>query len=95
MLFKILGTLFVVSVLQVSIRAGPQVPLSAFSNELVHDEVRLNTSVNYVETIHLSSMVSTEDYTVLKHPRHRGHSVRIKKTEFCDSTVKYVLFCSQ
>ena len=37
---------------------------------------------------HLSEL-STDSYTALVHPRFPGHRVRVKKTEFCDNTVKY------
>lgn len=29
-------------------------------------------------------------YTALTHPRFPAHQVRVKKTDFCDPTVKYV-----
>lgn len=45
-----------------------------------------NTSV--VQSLYLSSLSST-DYTALHHPRFPSHQVRIKKTDFCDPTVKY------
>jgi hypothetical protein len=34
--------------------------------------------------------LETEEYTTLKHDHHRGHQVRIKKSHFCDPTVKHV-----
>jgi hypothetical protein len=37
----------------------------------------------------LSSLKESE-YTVLSHPTFPRYSLRIKKTRFCDSTVKYV-----
>jgi hypothetical protein len=37
----------------------------------------------------LSSIISKEDFTVLSHPEFPGHGVRVKKTDFCDPTVKY------
>ena len=41
-----------------------------------------------VQTLQLSSVTSQDEYTTLTHPRFRAHQVRVKKTEFCDSTVK-------
>lgn len=40
---------------------------------------------------HLSSIRDSE-YTALTHPRFPNHRVRIKKSNFCDPTVKLVLF---
>jgi hypothetical protein len=37
--------------------------------------------------LHLAS-VSTDEYAVLSHPHFPGHRVRVKQTEFCDTTVK-------
>lgn len=90
MLLKILGVISLLAVGQTSVRAGPQAAFSTLGLNL--DEhastLKLNASTNYVETMHLSSISSTEKYTVLKHPKHPGHSVRVKKTDFCDPTVK-------
>lgn len=41
------------------------------------------------QSVHLHEL-STHDYTALSHPRFPGRGVRVKKTEFCDATVKYV-----
>lgn len=38
------------------------------------------------------SALSSESFTVLTHPAFPRHSARIKKTDFCDHTVKYVQF---
>jgi hypothetical protein len=38
-------------------------------------------------TLHLSS-VASNGYTVLENSRFPSHRVRVKKTPFCDSTVK-------
>src|SRR5438105_948552 len=38
------------------------------------------------------SRVSEQDFTVLGHPFFPKYSVRIKKSKFCDTTVKYVVF---
>lgn len=40
---------------------------------------------------HLSSIASNE-FTALSHPRFPNHQVRIKKSNFCDPTVKWVVF---
>lgn len=47
--------------------------------------------VNGSETVHLSSLTSDE-FTVLQHPRFPSHQVRVKKSHFCDPTVKSVHF---
>ncbi|KAL5531734.1 hypothetical protein ACEPAG_4611 [Sanghuangporus baumii] len=38
-------------------------------------------------TMHLSSVQSTESFTILMHPSFPNHQVRIKKSDFCDPTV--------
>ena len=48
-------------------------------------EVREN-----VTTMYLSELGSTGEFTTLSHPRFPFHHVRIKKTKFCDPTVKFV-----
>lgn len=92
MLPKILGILALLAVGQVSVQAGPQAAFSTLGHNLdeAAHSLKLNASTNYVETMHLSSISSTEEYTVLNHPKHPGHSIRVKKTDFCDPTVKYV-----
>lgn len=40
-----------------------------------------------VDTLHLSSITSDE-YNTLSHTRFPHHQVRVKKTQFCDPTVK-------
>lgn len=45
-----------------------------------------------LQTYSLSSIASG-DYTALSHPRFPNHQVRVKKTQFCDPTVKYVGVC--
>jgi hypothetical protein len=40
--------------------------------------------------MHLSSLAAGESFTTLSHPRFPAHQVRVKKTDFCDPTVKYV-----
>jgi hypothetical protein len=37
--------------------------------------------------MHLSSIASNE-FTALSHPRFPNHQVRVKKSNFCDSTVR-------
>ena len=41
-----------------------------------------------VTRLHLSSLSAGDDFTTLNHPRFPDHQVRVKKTEFCDPTVK-------
>ena len=47
-----------------------------------------------ITTMHLSSIATGEGYTTLSHPRYPAHQVRVKKTDFCDPTVKYVPYNS-
>jgi hypothetical protein len=37
------------------------------------------------------SDVPESHWTFLSHPSHPGYGVRVKKSNFCDDTVKYVL----
>lgn len=41
-------------------------------------------------SLHLSALQATE-YTTLSHPTFPGHRVRVKKSAFCDPTVKLVI----
>lgn len=43
-----------------------------------------------VTTMHLSELGSTDEFTTLFHPKFPNHRVRVKKTKFCDLTVKFV-----
>ncbi|KAI0092563.1 Alpha/Beta hydrolase protein [Irpex rosettiformis] len=42
---------------------------------------------NVSTSLHLSALAPGDDFITLKHPRFPAHQVRVKKTEFCDSTV--------
>lgn len=44
--------------------------------------------VQNVTTLHLSALAVGDDFTTLNHPGFPAHQVRVKKTEFCDPTVK-------
>ena len=37
----------------------------------------------------LASIGNTDAFTVLTHPNFPAHQLRVKKTNFCDPTVKY------
>ena len=41
-----------------------------------------------INTLLLSNLVPGDDFITLNHPSFPAHQVRVKKTEFCDSTVK-------
>ena len=45
----------------------------------------VNTTVS---TRSLASVTSQDELTVLEHPRFPAYQVRMKKSEFCDPTVK-------
>ena len=51
--------------------------------------VLAKTQINSSATLHLSSIASEQVYTALHHPNFSAHQVRIKKSSFCDPTVKY------
>ena len=62
-----------------NIRDAHPVPVGTFSH------ARSNFS-----TRSLASVTSHDEYLALAHPRFPAHQVRVKKTEFCDPTVKLV-----
>ena len=41
-----------------------------------------------INTLLLSNLVPGDDFITLNHPSFPAHQVRVKKTEFCDPTVK-------
>lgn len=41
-----------------------------------------------VTSMHLSQIKSKDVFTTLMHPKFPGHQVRVKKSQFCDPTVK-------
>ncbi|THH08098.1 hypothetical protein EW146_g9106 [Bondarzewia mesenterica] len=70
----------------------PSAPISVAyapeSEAVVPDPITGRCSNEYkVMTMHLSSIASGQEFTVLDHPRFPAHRVRIKKAEFCDPTV--------
>lgn len=44
--------------------------------------------VDNVTPMHLSSLDSQDEFVALNHPRFPAHQVRVKKSNFCDPTVK-------
>ena len=67
--------------------------LVAFGAQKVLDAKASNQFDGYVDlpkTMYLSNMKSHE-FTTLSHPRFPNHQVRLKKSHFCDPTVKYVI----
>ena len=63
-------------------RFGAQEPIGSFSN--------VPSLGRNVTAMHLSELGTTDEFTALVHPRFPYHQVRIKKTKFCDPTVKLV-----
>ncbi|KAH7888095.1 Alpha/Beta hydrolase protein [Phlebopus sp. FC_14] len=59
------------------------------SNTAIDDYASLNSG-SLVQSLELSSIKSEESFVALSHPRFPNHSVRIKKSNFCDSTVSYL-----
>lgn len=51
------------------------------------NNARVDAPFNFT-TIELGSLQSTDSFTALMHPAFPGHQVRIKKSDFCDPTVK-------
>lgn len=49
-------------------------------------------SVANLTGLGLSAIVQQDGYAALTHPRFPAHQVRVKKTDFCDPTVKCVLW---
>lgn len=49
----------------------------------------IGINASEVVNLHLSAIPHNQ-FTALSHPRFPHHQVRVKKTEFCDPTVKYV-----
>ncbi len=43
---------------------------------------------DYNQTLHLSSLSSQSGFVPLRNPRFPAYQVRVKKTNFCDPTVK-------
>lgn len=59
----------------------PQIPLYVLPNNTVDGHTtRLSLS--------LLSSIDSDHYTALANPRFPRHQVRVKKTNFCDPTVK-------
>lgn len=74
------------SVLAGFISDSPQVALNAPSPP--HSTIA-NPAYNFT-TLHLSSITGDDTFTALRHPRFPAHQVRVKKSNFCDPTVKLV-----
>ena len=58
------------------------------------EQVHLSTGRSVVagtNDISLASITDVDSFVALTHPSFPAHQVRVKKTEFCDPTVKYVL----
>lgn len=47
----------------------------------------INASDTIADTLHLSAL-NLDGYTALSHPRFPNHRIRVKKSNFCDPTVK-------
>lgn len=45
--------------------------------------------IDHGTTMHLSALSSNGGFVALSHQRFPAHRVRVKKTKFCDPTVKY------
>ncbi|KAI0773779.1 peptidase S10 serine carboxypeptidase [Fomes fomentarius] len=58
------------------------------ANPVIPGEYALPAGAGNVSTRSLSSIVSQNEFLALSHPRFPAHQVRIKKSEFCDPTVK-------
>jgi hypothetical protein len=43
--------------------------------------------------LHLSSITNAHSYVALTHVKYPNHRVRVKKTNFCDPTVKCAVPC--
>lgn len=66
-------------------------PVKSYELQQVLDKSLLNSEVsagaNHT-SIQLSSIAANDGFTVLSLPQFPAHQVRVKKTDFCDPTVK-------
>ena len=64
------------------------VPLDAQSLLAIDRKLYDYDIENGVKTMRLTDLADTDDFTVLRHPDLPEYGVRVKKTRFCDPTVK-------
>ena len=67
--------------------------IKSFSDDIassVKSPGRIHNSEFNFTTLQLSSLQNEREFTTLGHPRFPEYAVRIKKSSFCDPTVKYV-----
>jgi len=72
------------ALISVTCATGPQVVLES-PTALVNTVHTYNSS--QVQSLHLFS-IGSEGFTALSHPKFPNHRVRVKKSNFCDPTVK-------
>lgn len=95
-MIKTLTGFVLVSLLASRARSAAQAPFAApvlaptpLIAVLAHEDVTKPHVASGVSTMHLSAVSSGDEYTSLTHPLFPEHGVRIKKTDFCDPTVKF------
>ena len=76
-------TWFLSALLYFAVALGPLVQTGAQQTHLSGQRVVAGTS-----EVDLASITDVESYATLMHPRFPSHQVRVKKTDFCDPTVK-------
>ena len=75
-------------------RAAAQAALGASNMFFMNTTSDGNRGTSYddglVTPLESLSLLSSNEFSTLKHPLYPRHSVRIKKSQFCDGTVGYV-----
>ena len=75
------------ALVSVTYATGPQVVVES-PITLVNSPVLDHTDNNsQIQPFHLSS-IGSEGFTAVSHPKFPNHRVRVKKSNFCDPTVK-------
>lgn len=82
-------TLFVAMLLASLVYAGAlQNVLFDGNGTGTHPRLATHAPATNISSLHMSLVDLGTKYTALSHPSYPDHSVRIKKSDFCDPTVK-------
>ena len=84
--FRTLAYVVLVTLLYVLVN-GDQIPL-AFDGQSVEATHYKYINKGNFTTMNLSDLGLKDEFTVFSHPSFLNYQVRIKKTDFCDPTVK-------
>jgi hypothetical protein len=80
------------ALLQGTVRADWRVQSALHANAL--PVVHASDLLPNASDLHLSSITNAHGYVALTHAKYPNHRVRVKKTDFCDPTVKYADPCT-